>query len=168
MTGVAQVIQQNKICMPSGQKENASAIQLLIKEFSTTTTQPSRLSVTTTCTYLKFCFPENGYKYVKFHIDGKDFKNYHRSDIEHLRTRVATLLCVPLQYVFIRGIEPSSSLVVTLMIPEMYVDILHNLLNQGEDFADLHKLGVDAIELDGKTPFNIKGILLNIVLKLLL
>lgn len=105
--------------------------------------------------------PENGYKYVKFHVDGKDFRSYTRDDINILRLRMAKLLFVPQQFVIIRGIEPSSSLLVTLMIPEMYVEILRDLLENGEKFSELCDIGVDTVEVDGEGPFDLTGSCMN-------
>ncbi|XP_045198029.2 putative uncharacterized protein DDB_G0268364 [Mercenaria mercenaria] len=103
--------------------------------------------------------PENGYRYVKFHIDGKDFTNYSRKDLELLRKKVATLLFVPEQFIIIKGIEPASSLVITLMIPDIYVEILKELLDEGslDDFVDLKGSGVDFVVIDGKAVYNIRG-----------
>ncbi|XP_053397907.1 uncharacterized protein LOC128556516 isoform X1 [Mercenaria mercenaria] len=100
--------------------------------------------------------PENGYRFVKFHVAGRNFRNYSRKDVELLRCRVQKLLFVPEKFVIISGIEPSSSLVITFMIPEMYVEILQVLLVEGDDLMDLQENGVDIVEIDGKV-YNIKG-----------
>ncbi|XP_046560179.1 uncharacterized protein LOC124269206 [Haliotis rubra] len=61
--------------------------------------------------------PENGYKYVKHHIEGGIDQLTH-SQAERLRAEVADLLCVPSTFVFIKGIEPADSLLFTFMVRE--------------------------------------------------
>ncbi|XP_060573610.1 uncharacterized protein LOC132731444 [Ruditapes philippinarum] len=106
--------------------------------------------------YAPTYLPENGYKYVKFHVDGKDFTNYSRNDVENLRRIVSAILFVPQHFVFICGIEPSSSLVITLMIPDLYVEILQEMLEDGDVMTTLHETGVDIIDINGQTSYNIK------------
>ncbi|XP_046360792.2 uncharacterized protein LOC124138275 [Haliotis rufescens] len=61
--------------------------------------------------------PENGYKYVKHHIEGGIDQLTH-SQLEHLRAEVANLLCIPPMFVFVKGIEPADSLLFTFMVRE--------------------------------------------------
>ena len=100
---------------------------------------------------------ENGYTHVKFHVDGYNFQTYSRADIEKLRSHVSTLLFVPPQFVFVAGIEPSSSLVITLMIPELYVLMLREMLEAGDVLTALSGTGVDVIDIDGEKSYDINS-----------
>lgn len=61
---------------------------------------------------------ENGYKYLKFHIKGVDLETYQRPELEKLRSMIASLLRVPPEFVIVSGIEPSNSLLITIMVLE--------------------------------------------------
>ncbi|XP_021353940.1 uncharacterized protein LOC110450644 [Mizuhopecten yessoensis] len=58
--------------------------------------------------------PENGYTFLKFHIAGT---NTSKQDVRNLRNLVAELLLTPVEYVYFVGYEPSSSIIVTFMVP---------------------------------------------------
>lgn len=62
--------------------------------------------------------PENGYKYLKFHITGADLNTYDRTQLEILRSMIGNLLRVPPEFIIMTGIEPSNSLVITFMVLE--------------------------------------------------
>lgn len=62
--------------------------------------------------------PENGYKYLKFHITGADLNTYDRTQLETLRSMIGNLLRVPPEFIIMTGIEPSNSLVITFMVLE--------------------------------------------------
>lgn len=64
-----------------------------------------------------YIIAENGYKYVKHHIEG-GIDQLTRSQLEHLRAEVANLLCIPPMFVFVKGIEPADSLLFTFMVRE--------------------------------------------------
>ena len=64
---------------------------------------------------------------------------------------------MPPQFVFVAGIEPSSSLVITLMIPELYVLMLREMLEAGDVLTHLRGTGVDVIEINGEKSFGIKS-----------
>lgn len=66
---------------------------------------------------------ENGYQFIKFHVAG-GLDTFQRPHLEHVRRTVAQLLGCQPEHVFVAGIEPSNSLVVTLMVPAAYVDLL--------------------------------------------
>lgn len=61
---------------------------------------------------------ENGYKYLKFHIKGVDLETYQRPELEKLRSMIASVLRVPPEFVIVSGIEPSNSLLITIMVLE--------------------------------------------------
>ncbi|KAK3083733.1 hypothetical protein FSP39_002230 [Pinctada imbricata] len=91
--------------------------------------------------------PENGYKYVKFHIGG-DTGNYSSQLLRDMRTNVARLLRVPERFVFVSGIEPSSSLLITLMVPE---DVVYIILEMTEkEMSELLQYHVIDITVEDK------------------
>lgn len=49
---------------------------------------------------------------------GADLDKYQRPDLERLRLMIATLLRVPPEFVIVSGIEPSNSLLITIMVQE--------------------------------------------------
>ncbi|XP_061179435.1 protein mono-ADP-ribosyltransferase PARP14-like [Saccostrea echinata] len=67
--------------------------------------------------------PENGYQFIKFHVAG-GLDTFQRLQLEHVRRTVAQLMGCLAEHVFVAGIEPSNSLVVTLMVLASYVDLL--------------------------------------------
>ncbi|XP_060585094.1 uncharacterized protein LOC132741033 [Ruditapes philippinarum] len=91
---------------------------------------------------------ENGFKYVKFHVEGRNFRNCTRRYVQSVRNRIAAILFIPAQFVIIAGVEPSSSLLITLMIPEKYVTILEGLLEDHLCTSDMKELGIDYVEID--------------------
>ncbi|XP_060573604.1 uncharacterized protein LOC132731441 isoform X2 [Ruditapes philippinarum] len=98
--------------------------------------------------YPASALPENGFKYVKFHVEGRNFRNCTTSYVQSVRNRIAAILFIPAQFVIIAGVEPSSSLLITLMIPEKYVTILEGLLEDHLCTADMKELGIDYVEID--------------------
>ncbi|KAH3746508.1 uncharacterized protein LOC127848701 isoform X3 [Dreissena polymorpha] len=100
--------------------------------------------------------PENGYKHVKMHVEGIDFSNSDTMYIQGLKLRLSMALCVPMQFIFIAGIEPSSSLLITFMIPDEYVDLMEKRLKNGDRFPELHSHHIDVIQIGDKA-FNITG-----------
>jgi hypothetical protein len=68
--------------------------------------------------------------------------------VQKLRDRVAAILFIPAQFVIIAGVEPSSSLLITLMIPEKYATILEGLLEDHFCTSDMKELGIDYVEID--------------------
>ncbi|KAL3883449.1 hypothetical protein ACJMK2_029710 [Sinanodonta woodiana] len=99
--------------------------------------------------------PENGYKYVKFHVHGKDFSKIKRTNLEQLRITLSQLLMIPPQFVLISGLEPSSSFIITFMIPEYYASLLVDILSK-TTIPDLTEFGINAVNIDGKE-INISG-----------
>lgn len=90
--------------------------------------------------------PENGYKYLKFHIRGADLDNYQRPELEKLRWMIANILRVPPEFVIVSGIEPSSSLIVTIMVLEEDAERILTL--SANSLAVLAEMYVDALEVD--------------------
>ncbi|XP_052810414.1 uncharacterized protein LOC128238489 isoform X2 [Mya arenaria] len=101
--------------------------------------------------------PANGYRFVKWHVEGTDYKEYSRDQILSFRARVANALFIPPEYVLIAGVQPSSSLLIALMIPESYVELFQMMLERDDEFLALQRLGVDVVEV-GRKSYNLKGI----------
>ncbi|KAK3585719.1 hypothetical protein CHS0354_020287 [Potamilus streckersoni] len=99
--------------------------------------------------------PANGYRYAVFHVEGKDLSQYRRDGLEQLRTLVSNRLAVPPEFVFICGLEPSSSLMVTIMIPVFHAEIFVELLKENS-ISELLELGIDSVHINGET-FNLHG-----------
>ncbi|XP_061188563.1 uncharacterized protein LOC133196720 isoform X2 [Saccostrea echinata] len=91
--------------------------------------------------------PENGYRYLKFHIRGKDLNTYGRSELERLRSMASDLLFVPKEFVIISGIEPSNSLVITIMVPEEFASTM--LSSDPQRLSMLNEVSVSHIGLGG-------------------
>lgn len=94
---------------------------------------------------------------MQFHIEGKDFSKVKRSCIETIRTIAARLMLVPPQFVTIAGIEPSSSLLITLMVPERFLKYLEAALNNKAVMKELTNLDIDMVRT-GATVVNLHGI----------
>ena len=84
-------------------------------------------------------FTENGYRYLKFYIGG-DLSQMTGVRLEEFRLRVSRLLCIPLEFVFIAGIEPSNSLLLTFMLPENSVEIFINITQHNDQFVQTFEL----------------------------
>ena len=110
-------------------------------------------------THCYYYLSENGYRFVKWHVGGVDPAKYSTQDIRKFRNEVAETLQIPPQFVLIAGFEPANSVFITCMIPEKYVDLLEKKLNQGDSFPNLSCLGVDYVQIRGKT-FHLPGKLL--------
>ncbi|KAH3725057.1 uncharacterized protein LOC127853677 [Dreissena polymorpha] len=94
--------------------------------------------------------PVNGYRFVKWHLEGKDFQSCTRGDIQATRMHIAEILCIPPEFVLIAGIEPSSSLLLTLMIPDDHVEVLVEMLRKKETFPAFALHRIDKIEVNGE------------------
>lgn len=87
-----------------------------------------------------FISTENGYQFIKFHVAG-GLDTFRRQQLEHVQRTVAQLMGCQPEYVIVAGIEPSNSLVVTLMVLAAYVDLL--------PCADKYELGLlKAVDVD--------------------
>ncbi|XP_053397905.1 uncharacterized protein LOC123552421 [Mercenaria mercenaria] len=98
--------------------------------------------------YPASALPENGFKYVKLHVEGRNFRNCTRAYVQNIRNRVAAILFIPLEFVIIAGLEPSTSLLITLMIPDSYVTILEELLDTGACNVEFTELGIDIVKIN--------------------
>jgi len=102
--------------------------------------------------------PVNGYRSIKVHVDGKDFKNCTPDYIRDVRAKLSHWLFIPLEHVLMAGVEPSSSMLITFKIPDLYADVLEKmLLDQKDTLHQLSELEIDTIQIGDKT-FNIRGI----------
>ena len=94
-------------------------------------------------------FLENGYKYLKFHLEGATLDTFTREELERLRTHVAqNLLFIPPEFVFVQGIEPSNSLIITFMVPQGCLSSID--MKDSISLASFSSLSVDAIYVDEK------------------
>ncbi|XP_033747587.1 uncharacterized protein LOC117332695 [Pecten maximus] len=91
--------------------------------------------------------PRNGYVYADFHIGGK-LETTSKQDLEILRANIAERLCVPPKFIFIKGIEPLHSLIITLMVPESAVLALFELSEIEK--STLQSLRVDSFAVGDK------------------
>jgi len=101
---------------------------------------------------------ENGYKFVKWHVEGLDPRQMSLQDILTFQTHVANALFLPPEYVIICGIQPSTSIVIVFMMTEVYVNILQEQLEAKETFHTFQDIGVDIVDIGG-TFYRLQGIL---------
>ena len=93
---------------------------------------------------------------MQFHIEGKDFSKVKRSSLDAMRMVAARFMIVPPECVIIAGIEPSSSILVTLMVPEMFITYFEAALSKDVAVKELTDLGIDIIRMGDKV-VNIHG-----------
>ncbi|KAL4216400.1 hypothetical protein ACF0H5_024126 [Mactra antiquata] len=93
---------------------------------------------------------EDGFSSVKFHIYGRNYKNATRDDIQAIRMKIAELLFCPPQDICIAGVEPATSFILILHIPESYMVIFKDLLKTTTCKARLNDIGIDIIEIEGE------------------
>lgn len=85
-----------------------------------------------------FIFLENGFKRVKFHVQG-NLKDYNQEQIDIIKETVATLLGCTLDDIFVSGFDHSSSFFVIISIKQIFVKYLFLLDdNDKEILAGLH------------------------------
>ncbi|XP_053385973.1 uncharacterized protein LOC128550634 [Mercenaria mercenaria] len=71
-----------------------------------------------------------------------------KDDLCYLRTVVANILLIPSSFVLIDGVDPSSSITVTMLIPDQHVEILQKMLNAKDiDLSELIAFGVDSFTI---------------------
>ncbi|KAL5009703.1 hypothetical protein ScPMuIL_012008 [Solemya velum] len=91
--------------------------------------------------------PENGFKHIKFHVGGE--KDCSRADLLKLQTVVSQLMFVPPEFVYVVGIEPGGSLIITLMVPESNLEFLFDIGDGAKTvLQDLH---VECIHYEERT-----------------
>lgn len=93
--------------------------------------------------------PENGYEFLKFHIKGADLNKYGTGDLEKLRSKISKLLFVPPEFVIIAGIQPSQSLLITVML--LKDDAQRMLTLPPSSLAVLTEVHVDKVMIGNKT-----------------
>lgn len=87
-----------------------------------------------------FDIVENGFKNVKFHVQG-NLKDYNHEQIDIIKITVATLLRCTLQDIHVNGFEHSTSFFVTLSISEAYLTELFAM--DESDKGKLARLHID-------------------------
>lgn len=93
--------------------------------------------------------PENGYEFVKFHIKGADLDKYGTGDMGKLRSKISELLFVPPEFVIIAGIQPSQSLLITVML--LKDDAQRMLTLPPSSLAVLTEVHVDKVMIGNET-----------------
>lgn len=78
-------------------------------------------------------------QFIKFHVAG-GLDTFRRPQLEHVQRTVAQLMGCQPEYVIVAGIEPSNSIVVTLMVLEAYIELL--------PCADKYELGLLKASVD--------------------
>ena len=68
----------------------------------------------------------------------------------------ARLMIVPPEFVVIAGIEPSSSLLFTIMVPERFLKYFEAALHKEPALKELTNLGIDIVRIGDKV-INIHG-----------
>lgn len=82
-------------------------------------------------TFVSFII-ENGFKKVKFHVQG-DMKEYTKREIELIRKTVVELLKCEAKDIFVSGLDHSSSFFVIVSIREDYIRNLFELEEHDEE-----------------------------------
>lgn len=98
---------------------------------------------------IKDYFLANGYRFVQFHVEGTGVNRYTRRSLEELRRIAADLMFVPPQFVTISGIEPSSSLLITCMVPEICIEYLEEALKNEMTQRVFSGLGIGYVRING-------------------
>ena len=106
--------------------------------------------------FLNLFFTANGFRYVQIHIQGPNFNEYNRSSLDALRAVAARLMFVKPELVVIAGIEPSSSILITLMIPDAFVEYMRQGAEKSECIKEWTYFGVDYIQIEN-TKYSIPG-----------
>ncbi|MEW8547033.1 MAG: hypothetical protein AB2693_26255 [Candidatus Thiodiazotropha sp.] len=83
-------------------------------------------------------------------------KNYTNESLQNLRATAAIIMGVPSQFIVIAGVEPSSSLLVTLMVPEVFVKYFKAAVSRRETLKHFDRLCIDKVEI-GETVWQING-----------
>ncbi|XP_053397917.1 uncharacterized protein LOC128556518 [Mercenaria mercenaria] len=86
-----------------------------------------------------------GCSIVDFHVVGHNLSS--REDIENLRMKISTILLVPLHEVIFKGVQPTDSTLVTVMLPDMYVKFLERQLRKHTQYilASLMQQNIDQV-----------------------
>lgn len=90
---------------------------------------------------------ENGFKEVKFHVQG-NLKDYNQEQIDIIKETVATILRCTINDIFVSGFDHSSSFFVIISIRQIYIKYLFSI-----DDYDKEKLHIDYFIMDCKTVY---------------
>ncbi|XP_053397915.1 uncharacterized protein LOC123552425 isoform X2 [Mercenaria mercenaria] len=96
-----------------------------------------------------------GYTLIKIHVEGHTYNT--EGDLQRLRQTISDIVLVPLEDISVISMETTKSLLITFMLPELYVKVLHAFLDTEKFhlFQPLIRLGVDEIIVSGES-YNIK------------
>ncbi|XP_053397920.1 uncharacterized protein LOC128556519 isoform X2 [Mercenaria mercenaria] len=95
--------------------------------------------------YKKSTFTADGCSIVEFHVVGHNLAS--RDDIENFRKKISTILAVPLLEVIFKGVQLTASILVTVMLPDMYVTFLERQLRKHTQYilASLMQQNIDQV-----------------------
>lgn len=91
---------------------------------------------------------ENGFKEVKFHVQG-NLKDYNQEQIAIIKETVATILRCTINDIFVSGFDHSSSFFVIISIRQIYIKYLFSI--DDYDKEKLIGLHIDYFIMDCKT-----------------
>ncbi|XP_053397916.1 uncharacterized protein LOC128556517 [Mercenaria mercenaria] len=96
--------------------------------------------------YEKSTVLATGCSIVEFHVVGQNSR-LSREDIENLRKKISTILLVPLHEVIFKGVQETQSILVTVMLPDMYVKFLERQLRKHTQYilASLMQQNIDQV-----------------------
>ncbi|XP_053397911.1 uncharacterized protein LOC123552426 isoform X3 [Mercenaria mercenaria] len=89
--------------------------------------------------------PAPGCAIVEFHVVGHRISN--KKALEQFRLEVSRILMIPRDDVIIKGVQATSSILITLMLPDMYVNYLKSQIEKNKQYmiSSLIQQGVDEV-----------------------
>ncbi|XP_060573614.1 uncharacterized protein LOC132731446 [Ruditapes philippinarum] len=89
---------------------------------------------------------------VSIHIRGDNF--LRNRDLQNVREKFANILMVGINCIKVAGVQEANSVLITFIIPKMYVKVLRGILlsNEANRFtAPFSRQGIDQININGET-----------------
>lgn len=104
---------------------------------------------------------EPGHSYVRFHFDHQEPVDFNFNFINYFKIRMSALLFMPIESVIVVGIEanyttcgprekPCPGAIITLMMPVLYIDILHETIEDKDKMSAVTLFGITSVELENK------------------
>ncbi|XP_053397918.1 uncharacterized protein LOC123553573 [Mercenaria mercenaria] len=96
-----------------------------------------------------------GYTLIKIHVEGHTCNT--EGDVQNIRQTISNIVLVPLEDISVITTETTNSILITFMLPTVYVEVLQAFLDTQKFylFRPLLRLGVDKILVSGER-YNIK------------
>ncbi|XP_045197644.2 uncharacterized protein LOC123552225 isoform X2 [Mercenaria mercenaria] len=105
---------------------------------------------------------EYGHSYARFHFDNLESIDCNVNFISYFKMRISSLLFVPPDHVIVSGVEetceneektlnPYLGIIITLMIPDMFISILQTMLEDGKRMSAIRLFGVKEVVIQNKT-----------------